>query len=611
MKNNLFAKTNLGLSSFVALHFLFLFFHSSYFNENNFFSESYFIDNNDRNTKIKFDVFELEEEDIQWIDSTINAMPLFDKCAQIFMPAVFGRNLDTSSSEFKNTIELVRDYGIGGIVISSGGIDETALMINELQKYAKIPLLVSADFENGVGMRIIGTDTFPHNMAIGSTDNTDYAYETGKAIAIEASLLGVNINFAPVADINNNSENPVINLHSFSEDKNIVKDFCSAFVEGSKDGGIIATAKHFPGHGNTKIDSHKDLPVISGSKEYLHENELNPFIELIDDDVQAIMVGHLNVPTFEPKEKLPSSLSYNIITKLLKEELGFKGLIISDALDMKAVTNYYSDTEAVLNAFIAGNDILLMPPDIKSGIRALYDAVKSGRITEERLNESVRKILAAKRWLKLENKKRTSPENLSERIKIKKHLELAKEIAEKSVTIVKMDEALFPINPKSFSKVFVINLTNRKNSGEDFFSNLIKEKFSVIDNVSLNSRSEISEYKSALNSATDSDLIIFVLYYSLRTNGNSNDKLISDSQMDLIKRYLKLNKKVIMISFENPYLLSFFPEAENYIYTFIDTKVSQQAALDLLIGSIEPNGKLPVSIPNTEFKIGYKWEPNN
>lgn len=611
MKNNLFAKTNLGLSSFIALHFLFLFFQSSHLNENNFTSKSYIIHNTDRNTKIKFGVFELEDDDIKWIDSTINAMPLFEKCAQIFMPAVFGRNLDTSSSEFRNTLELVRDYGIGGVVISSGGIDETALMINELQKNAKIPLLVSADFENGVGMRIIDANTFPHNMAIGSTNNSDYANETGKAIAIEASLLGVNINFAPVADINNNSENPVINLRSFSEDKNIVKDFCSAFVNGSKDGGIIATAKHFPGHGNTKIDSHKDLPIISGSKEYLYENELSPFIQLIDDGVQAIMIGHLSVPAFESKEKLPSSLSYNIITKLLKEELGFKGLIITDALDMKAVTNYYSDSEAVLNAFTAGNDILLMPPDIKSGIRALYDAVKSGRISEERLNESVRKILAAKRWLKLESKKITNLESLSERIKIKKHQDLAKEIAEKSVTIVKMDETIFPINPKSFSKVFVINLTNRKNSGEDFFSSLIKEKFSVIDNVSLNSRSEISEYKSAFNSATNSDLIIIALYYSLRVNGNGNDKLISDSQVDLIKKYLKLNKKVIMISFENPYLLSFFPEAEDYICTFSDTKVSQQAALDLLIGSIQPNGKLPVSIPNTEFKIGYKWEPNN
>ena len=273
-----------------------------------------------------------------WVENTLESMTIYDKCAQLFMPAAIGKSLNQSSKEFKNVLDLVQIHGIGGIVISTGNVEETASMINELQRNSKIPLLVGADFENGIGMRMNASNTFPHSMAVGSTYNSDFAYQTGKATAIEALMLGVNFNFAPVADINNNPENPVINLRSYSEDKDLVTDFCKAYVKGSIEGGVIAAAKHFPGHGNTKIDSHNDLPVINGSEEYLFENELKPFIELIQNNVQSIMIGHLNVPAFEPNKDLPASLSYNIITKLLKEKLGFKGLIITDALDMKAVT---------------------------------------------------------------------------------------------------------------------------------------------------------------------------------------------------------------------------------------------------------------------------------
>lgn len=607
MKNNFLAKTYFGLSSIVVLHFLILFYHSYNIGTDNIFFQSDVMQRKAKEVETKTGVFNLTAQDIKWIDSTLTVMPLYEKCAQVFMPAVFGRNLDTSSLEFKNTLSLVRDHGIGGIVISAGGIEETALMIKELQKYAAIPLLVSADFENGVGMRIDSANVFPHNMAIGATNNSDYAYKIGKAIATEALMLGVNINFAPVADINNNSENPVINLRSFSEDKKTVYQYCSKFIQGSKDGGIIATAKHFPGHGNTTIDSHKDLPVISGSKEYLFNNELFPFIKLINDNVQAIMIGHLSVPAYEPGTQLPSSLSYNIITKLLKEQLGFKGLIITDALDMRAVTNYYTDEETVLKAFKAGNDILLMPPNIKTGIQALYEAVKSGDISEIRLDGSVRKILAAKRFLKLYNKKFETKESLSEQLQIKQHKELSKNIAENSVTIVKMNHSLFPINPKNYSKVFLISITNRKNTFDPIFNRIAENKFSILNSATFTSKSNYKNYLSGLNKAKNSDLIILSSYFSIGTNGNG--RVISDNQFDFIKDILSLNKKVIFLSFKSPYVLSLFPEAENYVCTFSDVDVSQQAALDLLLGNIKPKGILPVSIPNTEFKIEYKWNP--
>ena len=605
MRNSLSAKTNFGFLSLISFHFVFLSlqvlngnFKSELIEEKNVYSK-------DRIMK-SINIFELNDEGKKWVEQTLDAMTLYDKCTQIFMPAVFGKSLDQSSKEFKAALELVKVYGIGGIVISTGDVDETASMINELQKNSNIPLLVAADFENGIGMRMNSSNTFPHSMAVGSTNNPDFAYQTGEATAIEALMLGVNINFAPVADVNNNPDNPVINLRSYSEDKYLVTEFCKSFIEGSIEGGVIATAKHFPGHGNTRVDSHKDLPVIGGSRNYLFENELYPFIELIKDNVPAIMIGHLNVPAFESKKDLPSSLSYNIITKLLKEKLGFKGLIVTDALDMKAVTNYYSDGEACVQAFNAGNDILLMPPNIKEGINAVYNAVKSGKITESRLNESVRKILSAKHWLKLE-KNNFKNKKLPKRIRIEHNYKLAKTIAEESVAVVKMENNLLPLDSAKYIKTLLLNITNRSAMKSSHFCDIYDESFSFYSHTTLTNSSKKSDYELALYIAKDCELIVVASYFYIRNDANG--RALSDTQINFIENLLALNKKVIIISFENPYILSLFPKAKNYICTFSNTEASQRAALNLLNGSIKSNGRLPITIPNTEYKIGYKWQP--
>ncbi len=603
MKKNLLAKTSFGFTSIVVIHFFILYFFSKNFFNSGMIYEMNRIDEITKTSLTRSGVFDLEHQDVIWIDSVLSSLPLYEKCAQVFMPAVFGPNLNLNSREFQNTLELVRDHGIGGIIISTGNVEETAAMINELQKNAPIPLLVGADFENGIGMRIKGMNAFPHSMALGATDDEEFAYKTGKATAFESALLGVNINFAPVADINNNPENPVINLRSFSEDKDVVTNYCLAYAEGSKEMRVIPTAKHFPGHGNTKIDSHKDLPIILGSKEYLLENELIPFRELINDGIPAIMIGHLNVPAFDQQATLPATLSYNIITKLLKEELGFEGLIITDALDMRAVTNYFSDDEAVVKAFSAGNDILLMPPNVKSGITALYKAVSSGQISEARLDESVRKILAAKRWAKIHLHRTRNLNKIAERILIPAHKKLAKEIADASVTVVKMKKDIIPISINKYSTPVVLNITNRNNYTDFIFSDLLKQSFNETKSLYINGRSKKNDYIQILNEIEKSDLIIIASYFTVRTNGNA--RMLEDDQINLVKKILSLNKEIIFISFENPYILSLFSEAKNYFCTFSDTEASQKAALDFLFGNIEANGKLPVSIPNTNFKIGY------
>ncbi len=474
MKNSLSAKTNFGFLSLIVFQFLVLFLPEINSDANSFLREENktFLKNK---VSKSTNIFDLTDEDKKWVEETLASMPLYEKCAQIFMPAVLGNSLNQSSKEFKSTLDLVKNHGIGGIVISTGDIDETVSVINELQKKSTIPLLVAADFENGIGMRMNSSNSFPHAMAVGSSDETDFAFQIGKATAIEALMLGVNINFAPVADVNNNPGNPVINLRSYSEDKNIVSNFCNSFIEGSIEGGVIPTAKHFPGHGNTHIDSHNDLPVIYGSDESLFSNELIPFIELINNNVPAIMVGHLNVPAFDNQKNLPASLSYNIVTKLLKEKLKFKGLIITDALDMRAVTNYFSNGDACVKAFIAGNDILLMPSNIADGITAIYDAVKSGRISETRLNESIRKILSAKKWLKLNKDNFSQKKTNLKRIRIEQHYKLSKIVAEKSVAIVKLRNDLLPIDSTKYIKTFLIDITNRTVMKNSHFSEIIQE----------------------------------------------------------------------------------------------------------------------------------------
>jgi beta-N-acetylhexosaminidase len=604
MRNNLSAKTNFGFVSLVALHFMFLFLQ---FEQSNITPSSVVKNISSNNSSKSENVFNLTSEDETWVAKTLESMTLYDKCAQIFMPAVFGKSLDQSSKEFKFALEMTQVHGIGGIVISTGNVEETAAVINELQKNSKIPLLVSADFENGLGMRMNATNTFPHSMAVGSTYNTDFAYQTGKATAIEALILGVNFNFAPVADINNNPENPVINLRSYSEDKYLVTEFCKAYVKGSIEGGVIASGKHFPGHGNTRIDSHNDLPVIGGTKNYLFENELKPFVELIENNIHSIMIGHLNVPAFEPDKDIPASLSYNIITKLLKEKLGFKGLVITDALDMKAVTKFYSNSEACIKAFKAGNDILLMTPSIRDGITAIYEAVKKGEITESRLNESVRKILSAKRWLKLDKEKFVN-KSLPKRIRMEENYKLSKSIAEESIVAFNIDEKLIPLDSTKYSKTLIVDITNRKTISDPHFSEIYSKSFSRYSSSTLTNESEKSDYQFTLDIAKDCEMVVIASYFY--TRNDVNGKSLSDIQLRFIEKLLSLNKKVILISFENPYILSNFPNIKNYICTFSSSKASQRAVLNFLNGSIEAKGKLPVTIPFTDYRIGYSWKPN-
>ena len=554
-------------------------------------------------------VFNLTEKDKEWIEKKLSEMSLHEKCAQMIMPAVYRNDLDPASTDYDEIASLVKEQKVGGLILYQGELVEQAKFINDMQRIADIPLLIASDFERGLGTRVDNAIEFPHAMAIGSANNESYAYEMGKAISIESRLLGVHWNFAPVADINNNPFNPIINIRSFSENKYEVTKFVNAFIKGAKEERTLTTVKHFPGHGNTTIDSHLDLPRINGSKIDLLSNELYPFIKAIESKVHSVMVGHLDVPSLNPIKGVPATLSESIINHLLKKELDFDGLIITDAMIMEAITKYYSTEEAVVLAVKAGNDVILTPPDSETAITALSLAVYSGEISIKRIDESVRKILAAKRWLRIEQNKYSDIENIKRSFTKKEHEDLAKQIAENSITLLKNDDYLLPLNLNEYKNIFCVTLTDKMGSERvSYFQGIFEDRFGEINSALLTKKNKRKEYNNLLKMVKDSDLIILSTFLDVKTyQGPIN---LAAEQTDFIAGVLRSGVPTVLISFKNPYLLYLFPEASTYLNSFSYSRVSQRAMLRAILGEIDIKGTLPITIPETEiaFRNGLELQ---
>jgi beta-N-acetylhexosaminidase len=547
-------------------------------------------------------VFKITQRDKDWIEKKLNNMSLQEKCAQMVMSWCKSFSSDTSTPEFQRISKLVRKSKIGGIIFFQGELTAEEETIYYLQKESDIPLLIASDFERGLGSRLEDATEFPYNMAVGATGDILYAYEMGRAIASDSKAIGVRQNLAPVADVNNNPLNPIINVRSFSENKEIVSSYTIAFIAGSKNERVITTAKHFPGHGNTQVDSHLDLPVISGSRAELFQNELVPFVQSIKAGVQSVMVGHLYVPSLQGEDKFPASLSKAIVTDLLQNEIGFDGLIITDALNMNAVTKYFSVSDAAVFAVQAGNDILLMPPDDHVTINALVSAVQDSMISIARINHSVRKILAAKRWLELQKYSYgTNNKSYLDSIQNSSY-KLANQIAEKSITLVKNENGIIPIDTSSTLKVACITITDGlKTDKKEIFTNLVEKYFKKIKKYMIDRKSNGRDYSRALRIVKESDVILLPVFMRLRSE---DDSLMLAYHEKFIKEILKSKKPVVLISLYDPYLLSALPFAKVYLCSYGGAEVSQMAAFDAMIGKIKVNGKLPISIPNTNFKLG-------
>ncbi len=550
-----------------------------------------------------------------WVEETLSRLSVEEKIGQMIMPRGYGYFTNTESNENQRMMRFVKEKKVGGVCFFQGDIYSTAVTINKLQEISNVPLLISADFERGGPMRIRRMTSFPEAMALGASRRKDLANKMGKIVASESRAIGVHQNFAPVADINNNAINPVINIRSFGESPELVAELASEYATGMQSGGLIATAKHFPGHGDTDVDSHYDLPVLNVKRERMDIVELFPFMELINKGVMSVMTAHIALPNLETQKRLPASLSKMITTDILEDELGFKGLIITDGLEMKGVSKFLSINEAAVMSVEAGADILLLPPDEDAAIEAILNAIRTKRISIERINKSVRKILALKEWLKLDENRFTDINSISDVVSTPENLSVAKEIAQSSITVVQNNNAL-PLQPGKNTLVVIvsdtddyrtdINRTSNTHPNErvgDYLISQMRERSRKINSARISPRSNKIDFDDVLTKAKSSDILVIAIYVKFRSGNNPFG--ITEQMIDflnLLTENISKNKKQksIIVSFGNPYPIGNLKNADAVLFAFSDVEASIEAAVEVAYGEISARGRLPVTIP--EFK---------
>jgi beta-N-acetylhexosaminidase len=540
--------------------------------------------------------YKIESPDQSWVEKTLAGLTLREKIGQLIQVRVRGEFLNRQSPAFQELIEEIHQCRIGGVVLFTGNIYESAILLNELQSSSTLPLLVSADFERGASFRIADTTSFPWTMAIGATGSEEFAYQEGKITAQEARALGVHWIFAPVLDVNNNPDNPVINIRSFGEDPRLVARLGSAFIRGARAGGALTTAKHFPGHGDTATDTHIGLAVVPSDLERLNSVELVPFKSAIEMSVDAIMTAHVAVPKVTGEPEIPATLSSAILTDLLRNTLQFKGIVVTDAMEMGGITNKYWCGLAAVRAITAGSDTVLLPTDANVAINEIERAVNRGDIPLERIDSSAKKVLEAKSSLGL-HKNRTVPvDRIGDSIATPQNAALAQDIANHSITAVKDEHHLLPVNPVNDPEIFSLVLdSGLDTSPGSVFQSEMRTIYPSLRTDWANARITQEEINDIQKSAAGSDIIVCSTFARL-TSGR-NTIAIPRDQQTIIEKLIATGKPMIWIAFGNPYVLERFPKVGTYLCTFSYSDVSQRAAAKAITGAIPVMGKMPVSIP--------------
>lgn len=530
---------------------------------------------------------------LKWVDSTYEAMTLEEKIGQLFMVLVASDQDKASTDKIKTLIE---EEHLGGIIFSTGGPVRQAKLTNEYQALSKVPLMIGMDAEWGLAMRLDSTFAYPWNMTLGAIKDPNIIEEVGFRIGSHAKRLGVHFNFAPDVDININPRNPIIGNRSFGEDRENVARKGAAFVLGMSRAGVLSSGKHFPGHGDTAVDSHKDLPVIPFEKERLDSIEMYPYKELIKAGVSGVMVAHLNVPALEPDEKRPSSLSSSIISGTLKNELGFKGLVLTDALNMKGVTDFAGDTNAELQAFLAGNDILLMPRDIKAARVAITEAYKQGIIKETRLSASVKKILMAKYKVGLNTYQEVEINNLYNDLNTIEDYLLYEKAIENAITLVKNEVSLLPVKNLENKKIAYVSMGD--DSGEPFLQAL--QQYTEVTKVA---GKDIGTLKKNLEGYN-------VVIVGFHKSNDSPWKPYKFSEKELywlaeLGRSSSFN--LVLSVFAKPYALLDlvnYNDIDALVLGYQNSVIAQQKTAEVIFGAIPAKGILPVSL-GSEYSAGH------
>src|SRR5882724_6049868 len=550
-----------------------------------------------------------------WVETTLRKMTADEKIGQLLFTTYHGSLTATDTAAYQLIMHDVTDLHVGGFInITHGsplGIVKsqaypTAFLNNQLQAKSKLPLLIGADFERGTAMRLDEGTSFPTAMALAAGGNLKDAYTMGKITAREARAVGVHWIYAPDADVNNNPGNPIINTRSFGEDPQRVAKFVTEFVRGVQENGGLATAKHFPGHGDTAADSHIDRPVIHADRARLDDLELVPFRAAIAMQVDGIMTGHLNVPALEPDSNTPATLSHNILTGVLRKQLGFEGLVVTDAMDMGGITVRYAPGEAAVRAVVAGADCLLMPPVPDAAFEALQAAVKSGRITKEHLDASVRRILQAKARIGLNTSRLVDVNALNEKFGSASWQNEAQEISDRGVTLLRDTPHRLPLDGTKPARALLLAFyaDPEPYPGEDLEREL-RSRFDSVTTLRADTRF-VNASILKLPPPESYDVAILALF--VRVSDRKGNVDVPAEQAALAEQIYKTGKPVITLGFGSPYLIERFPEAETWLAAFGISDVAQISVARAMFGEIPVRGKLPVTIPGVNLKAGFGME---
>jgi len=531
-----------------------------------------------------------------WVDSVFRRMTPNERITQLMMVEVFSNQ---GPQHLKDVMVLVKRYKIGGLIFFQGGPVRQARMTNTLQAASKIPLLIGMDAESGVGMRMDSAIQYPLPMLLGAINNDSLIYRMGVEMADEFKRLGMHLNFAPVVDVNNNPRNPIISYRAFGENKEDVSSKSLAQMMGMQDNGIIATAKHFPGHGDTEVDSHLDLPVIPYGRERLDSLELHPFRHLIQSGVGGIMVGHIHLPKLDSTANLPATLSKPIVTGLLKQELGYAGLIFTDAMVMKGVTKYFAPGEAEVMALEAGNDVLERLVSVPKALAAIKAAIKEGRLSQKEIDRRCKKVLAAKYWVGLNHHQPVPLENIYQDLHSPSAQETMRGLAEGSLTMLINNRNQVPVANRK--RIKVANLAVGASTPTNF-QQRIKNRL-VVQNFFLPRRLAKKSREKLRKQLLDFDLVIISIYGpSIRPSNNLG---FSVEERALVNELIRKKRSVVVL-FDNAYTLNQFADihqATSLIVGYQKLGAIQAAAAKLVLGDLTAQGKLPVTV-NQYFQYG-------
>lgn len=561
----------------------------------------------------------------KWAEKTLRKMSTEEKVGQLFMIWVRARFVNINSPDYAQLRDTIQRDHIGSLAMTVP-VDgpfliksepyEAAMLLNQLQRDSKLPLLIAADFERGVSMRLYGTTIFPHAMAFGAAGKQDYAQRFGKITAEEARAIGVHWNFFPDADVNSNPANPIINTRSFGENPQQVGDLVAAYIEGAHTAGMMTTAKHFPGHGDTDTDSHLGVARVGGDMARLQSVELPPFRKAVAAGVDSIMVAHVSIPALEPDSNRVATVSPTIVTDLLQKQLGFKGIVVTDALDMAGLTRLYASNigRAAVDAFKAGSDLLIIPADLEASYKAMLDAAKSGEISQERIDHSVLKLLKAKASLGLHKARLVDVDELATTVGKPDELSFGQQVADDAVTLVRDNGKVLPLKhmgtvqgglpyqrvEETHNRVVAIVFSDdmRTESGRAFERGL-RERVPDAHIIYVDPRTAGPMTDEVLKAAAEAETVIAAVYVIPTPGKMANSVGLVDATGSLLQDLvLRAGEKLAVIAMGNPYLAADFPGVQNYLCTFSNATVSEISAVRALFGEIPIRGHLPVTIPN-------------